>query len=82
MRLSGMSSQQVAEKLGIQDIGRLRVWVRKFRKEGEFGFVDQRGRRKKYVDQERYVEKLELENDVLKKWLEILNREGRRRSIK
>ncbi len=40
--------------------------------------MDQRGRRQKYVDQERYVHKLERENDVLKKWLEILNLEVHR----
>jgi hypothetical protein len=34
-----------------------------------------RGRRKQYVDQERYVKLLELENDVLKKWLEITKQE-------
>ncbi|MDP1510342.1 hypothetical protein L8C07_07355 [Paenibacillus sp. CMAA1739] len=33
--------------------------------------MDQRGRRKEYVDQDRYVQKLKRENDMLKKCLEI-----------
>jgi len=77
MRLQGMTKKQVAEKLGIEDLGRLKVWMSKYRDKGDFGLMDHRGRRKDYIDQDRYVKRLELENDVLKKWLEILKREGR-----
>lgn len=75
MRLQGMTKQRVAEELGIADIGRLKVWMRQYRQQGDFGLMDQRGRRKQYVDQDRYVKRLELENDVLKKWLEITRQE-------
>jgi transposase-like protein len=76
MRMQGMTKKQVAEALGIGDITRLKEWMRKYRQQGEFGLLDRRGRRHQYVDRERYIRKLELENDVLKKWLEISNREG------
>ncbi|GIM47704.1 hypothetical protein DNHGIG_32530 [Collibacillus ludicampi] len=75
MRLQGKTKKQVAELLGIEDVGRLKVWMKKYREEGEYGLLEHRGRRKEYVDQERYVRRLEMENDVLKKWLEILKRE-------
>ncbi len=39
--------------------------------------MEHRGRRKEYKDLEREVKRLRLENDVLKKWLEILAREGK-----
>lgn len=81
MRLMGMTKAKVAEELGIKDINRLKVWMRKYRQEGEFGLVDHRGRRKNYVDQDRYMRRLEMENAVLKKWLEITKGEVYRRSI-
>lgn len=45
----------------------------KHRENGEFGLMDQRGRRKEYLDQERYVQKLKRENALLKKCLVIWN---------
>lgn len=75
MRLQGMTKKRVAEELGIADIGRLKIWMRQYRLQGEFGLMDHRGKRKQYVDQDRYVKRLELENDVLKKWLEITRQE-------
>jgi transposase len=79
MRLQGIPKAKVAEELGIQDISRLKVWMRKYRKEGFSGLVDRRGRRKEYKeDLERRLKWLEVENEVLKKWFEILTREGKR----
>lgn len=77
MRLNGMTKKQVAEELGIHDLDRLKIWMRKYKAEGEFGLVDQRGRREKYVDRERYIRKLEVENLALKKVYEIWTRRGR-----
>ncbi|MCP1359203.1 helix-turn-helix domain-containing protein [Aneurinibacillus migulanus] len=75
MRLQGKTKKQVAELLRIEDIGRLKVWMRTYREQGEFSLLEHRGRRRDYVDQERYARRLEMENAVLKKWLEILNQE-------
>ncbi|WP_245699778.1 helix-turn-helix domain-containing protein [Paenibacillus glacialis] len=44
MRLQGMTKKEVATELGIADIGRLKVWMRKYRAEGDAGLVDQRKR--------------------------------------
>ena len=60
------------EKFGIADRHRLKVWMRKYKELGEFGLRDQRGRRKEYIDQDRYVQKLKRENDMLKKTSEGL----------
>jgi len=80
LRLQGMTKQKVAAALGISDVGRLKVWMKRYRELGDFGLLDNRGRRKEYIDQERYVKRLELENDVLKKWLEITKQEVYRSS--
>ncbi|WP_040953173.1 helix-turn-helix domain-containing protein [Gorillibacterium massiliense] len=81
MRLQGMTKQKVAEALGIEDIGRLKIWMRRFKQMGDYGLMDHRGKRKKYIDEDRYVKRLELENAVLKKWLAITKAEVYQRSI-
>jgi transposase-like protein len=72
--------RQITEHLGIQDKDRVKKWMRKFRRLGEYGLLDQRGRRDKYIDQNRYVMKLQRENEALKKCLEIWKQEVRRES--
>ncbi len=42
MRLEGMTKKEVASALHISDIGRLKVWMRKYRENGEEGLVDRR----------------------------------------
>jgi len=81
MRLQGMTKHKVAEILEIEDIGRLKVWMRRFKQMGEFGLMDHRGKRKEYIDEDRYVKRLELENAVLKKWLAITKAEVYQRNI-
>ncbi|MEX3620737.1 hypothetical protein [Paenibacillus glucanolyticus] len=55
----------------------MKRWMRKYREQGEFGLLDRRGRRKEYLDQERYVQQLKRENAMLKKCLKIWMREGK-----
>ena len=43
MRLQGMTKQKVAEVLGIEDLGRLKVWMSRYKKMGEYGLMDYRG---------------------------------------
>ncbi len=81
IKTDGWMEHEEMRKLGIKDIGRLKVWMRKYKQQGEFGLVDSRGRRKIYVDQERYVKRLEMENAVLKKWLAITKGEVYQSSI-
>ena len=54
---------------------------KRYRELGEFGLLDQRGRREEYIDQDRYVQKLKRENEMLKKCLEIWMQEVRRTNI-
>ncbi|MFE5321844.1 helix-turn-helix domain-containing protein [Paenibacillus sp. NPDC056579] len=67
--------RQITEHLAIQDKDRVKKWMRKYREEGEFGLLDQRGRRTEYIDKDREHKKLERENAMLKKCLEIWKRE-------
>lgn len=80
MRLQGMTKEKVAEALEIVDVDRLKVWMRRYKQMGEFGLMDTRGKRKEYMDADRYVKRLELENAVLKKWLAITKAEVYQRS--
>lgn len=80
MKLQGKTHREIIGELNIHDEGRLKVWMRKYKELGEVGLLDQRGRREEYVDQSRYVEKLERENAVLKKCLKIWKQEVYSRS--
>ncbi len=80
MRLQGLTKKKVAEALGIEDVGRLKVWMSRYRQMGDFGLLDHRGKREHYIDENRYVRRLEMENAVLKKWLAITKVEVYQRS--
>lgn len=67
--------RQITEHFGIQDKDRVKRWTRKYKQLGEFGLLDQRGRREAYIDEDRYVKKLKRENEVLKKCLKIWKQE-------
>jgi len=69
--VEGWTYRKIMEKFGITDRHRLKAWMKKYRELGEFGLVDQRGRREQYVDQDRQVKWLKQENEMLKKCLEI-----------
>jgi transposase len=64
----GVSYALVAAQLGLRKAGRIEVWVRQYREEGEGGLSKKgRGRpRKARTDQER-IAQLEMENALLKK---------------
>lgn len=77
LKEEGFSYQQVADKLNIVSSDTVTTWWRKYQRDGRAFHLDNRGRRKEYTDQERYIKKLELENAVLKKFQEILMKEGK-----
>ena len=69
---------KVMAHLGINDKDRVQKWVRSYRKNGEESFIDRRGNpHRTETEEARKVRRLEMEVDVLKKWLEILNKEVR-----
>jgi transposase len=74
LKKQGMTKRQIADKLGITDPDQIKVWARKYRTEGASGLMDRRGRKQKnaYCNQDRYVQSLEMENAILKKYFEIL----------
>jgi transposase len=79
----GWSYRKVTEQLGIHDAGRVKRWVKKYRLQGTEGLQDGRGKPHRVkTEQDRKIRRLEMEVDVLKKWLEILNRGGQGSSIK
>lgn len=71
------SYRKITEHLNIQDRDRVKVWMRKYRKNGTTVFEDRRGNPHRVeTEQQRELRRLQMEVDVLKKWLQILNREG------
>lgn len=71
------SYSKITDHLAVHDKDRVKVWMRKYRKEGAEAFEDKRGGpHRDETEQERELRRLYLEVDVLKKWLQILNQEG------
>jgi transposase-like protein len=58
----------VADKLNIRKPGRIKAWVRMYREEGELSFHKPIGRPVKTESEEREVERLRMENALLKKF--------------
>jgi transposase len=72
----GWVYSRIAKHLDIQDKDRVKIWMRKYRKVGQTAFEDRRGNPQRVEnEQEREIRRLQLEVDVLKKWLQILNQE-------
>lgn len=69
----GKSHREITELLGIRDPDRIEKWLREYRKEGEAAFgrgptQRKRGRPPKRENTESYIARLEMENDLLKKF--------------
>ena len=64
----GLLYREITEKLNIRDPGRVKTWMRIYRKEGTGGLKKpRRGRPKKDRDSlEARIEQLEMENTLLK----------------
>ena len=58
----------VAARLEIRKAERIKVWVRMYRREGELSFHKRIGRPVKTEGEEREVERLRMENALLKKF--------------
>jgi transposase-like protein len=69
----GKSQAQIIEELGINNIRRVKLWLHQYRQEGESAFEEEGrkglvGRRPKKENREAYIARLEMENDLLKKY--------------
>ena len=58
----------VATRLGIRKTERVKAWVRMYRGEGELSFHKRSGRWVKTESEEREVDRLRMENALLKKF--------------
>jgi transposase-like protein len=77
-----LTYQEVAEKLGIRQAERIEKWVRMYRREGEASFHKPIGRPPKGEAEQRELERLRMENALLKKFhSELRERPLARRNI-
>ncbi len=77
-----LSYREVAERLGIRKAERIEVWVAKYRKEGEQSFLKPIGRPRKEEREQRELERLRMENALLKKFhTELRERQLAQRNI-
>ena len=58
----------IAQELGIRKAARIKVWVRMYRREGEKSFCKPIGRPRKEEREQRELERLRMENTLLKKF--------------
>ncbi len=72
----GMTYRAITEALEIQDPGRVEVWVRAYRREGALAFSKPRGRPRKQALPQTELERLRMENDLLKKYHSELRKLG------
>lgn len=59
---------EIAKKLGIRKAARIEAWVRMYRQEGELSFHKPIGRPLKAEAEQRELERLRMENALLKKF--------------
>ena len=76
----GKTHAEIIEELGINNKGCVKRWLHQYREEGEAVFEkkqrkDLRGRRPKRENIEAYIARLEMENDLLKKFHAELRKE-------
>lgn len=65
----GMTRAEITEKLGIRSKGRVKAWVSQYRREGPAAFSKPIGRpRKQAESQQAELERLRMENALLKKY--------------
>jgi transposase len=64
----GMGYAAIMEALGIRDRWRVRRWVRAYQLEGPAAFAKPKGRRRKSASPPDELERLRMENELLKKY--------------
>jgi len=62
------SYASIAQELGIRKAARIKVWVRMYRREGESSLCKPIGRPRKEEHEQRELERLRMENALLKKF--------------
>ena len=79
--LAGESVKTVAKLLELVDPDYIYFWIYKY---NIFGYVGLKLKKIKRPvgDQEAVIKELEMENEILKKYLQILNKEGKNSNLK
>lgn len=62
------SYAEIAKELGIRKAARIEAWVRMYRREGVVSFIKPIGRPRKDERDQRELERLRMENALLKKF--------------
>lgn len=74
----GRTQAEIAQELGVRGVRRIKQWVHDYRKEGTAAFGRPKGRQRKDPESlESEVERLRMENALLKKFHAELRREPR-----
>jgi transposase len=63
-----LSYGEVAKRLGMRKAERIERWVAMYRQEGELSFLKRNGRPPKEESEQRELERLRMENALLKKF--------------
>ncbi len=72
----GMTRAEVTKALGLRSVGRVEVWTRQYRREGVAAFTKPIGRPRKVAESEQAeLERLRMENTLLKKYHSELRKE-------
>ena len=64
----GLSYAEIGERLEIRRAERIERWVAMYRKEGELSFHKPQGRPRKVEDEQSELQRLRMENALLKKF--------------
>ena len=71
----GLTQAEITAALEIRSEGRVKVWIKQYRQEGAVAFFKPIGRpRKQAADRQAEIERLRMENALLKKWHTDLRR--------
>lgn len=79
--LSGEGVQIVAKRFDVTDPDYIYTWVEKYKTFGEVG-LKRKIRNHPMLDQDYVIKELQMENDILKKYLKFQRKEERNQSLK
>ncbi|KUO78356.1 MAG: transposase [Desulfosporosinus sp. BRH_c37] len=79
--LAGESYRIVAKQLDVTDPDYIYIWIKKYQIYGEVG-LNRKFRNHPDLDKDYVIRELEMENEILKKYLQIQHREGRKLDLK
>lgn len=79
--IAGESVKIVASQLGVVDPDYIYIWIEKYETYGEVG-LKRKKRKQLQLDKDQIIQELEMENEILKKYLQILNKEEKKASSK